>query len=82
MCRAINFYKSSFVPLLSGLRVRADNPQKTHIENIDVTTLPGVKVHHFNIDSSPVIQQRMLKEVIQALDHPQADCVSYAKIRK
>ena len=82
VCRAINFYKSSFVPLLSGLRVRADNPQRTHLENIDVTRLPGVKVNHFNIDSSPVIQQRMLKEVIQALNHPRADCVSHAKISK
>lgn len=81
VCHAINFYKPSFIPLMSGLRLHADNRDKTHLENIDVTKLPGVKVHHLNIDSSPVIQKRMLKEVIQALDHPQAGCVPHAEIR-
>lgn len=80
VCHAINFYKSSFIPLFSGLSMHADDPRRTHLENIDVTKLPGVKVHHLNIDSSPVIQERMLKEIIQVLDHPQADCVPHDKV--
>jgi hypothetical protein len=35
-----------------------------------------------DLDEGLTHQQRMLKEVIQALNHPRADCVSHAKISK
>ena len=63
----INFYKLSFIPMFSGLRIRAQNTQLTHLENINVATLPGAKVNHFTIDSNPVIQHQMLEAVLQTL---------------
>lgn len=60
---AMNFYKSGYVPMFSGLKIRAVNPAKTKIENINVTTLNGVQVNHFTIDKNPVVQAMMMKEI-------------------
>jgi hypothetical protein len=64
---AINLYKSSFMPMFSGLKISAQNPQLTHLENINVATLPGANVNHFTIDNNPVIQHQMLEAVLQTL---------------
>lgn len=61
--QAINFYKPGYVPMFSGLKLRAVNPEATHIENINVATLDGVKVNHFTIDKDPVVQAMILDKV-------------------
>ncbi len=60
---AMNFYKSGYVPMFSGLKIRAVNPAKTKIENINVTTLKNVQVNHFTIDKNPVVQAMIMKEI-------------------
>lgn len=59
----MNFYKSGYVPMFSGLRVRAVNPGKTRVENINVVELKGVAVNHFTIDKDPVVQAMIMEEV-------------------
>ena len=68
---AMNFYKSGYVPMFSGLKIRAVDPQKTHIENIDVTILKGVTVNHFTIDKDPVVQAMIMSEVKKVISHAQ-----------
>ncbi|RUR12080.1 hypothetical protein [Legionella sp. km772] len=60
---AVNFYKSGYVPMFSGLKLRAVDPAKTHIENIDVTKLKGVGVNHFTIDKNPTVQEMILEKI-------------------
>ena len=60
---AMNFYKPSYVPMFSVLKLRAIDPAKTHLENINVSTLKGVAVNHFTIDKDPVVQTMILDEV-------------------
>ena len=60
---AMNFYKSGYVPMFSGLKLRAVNPEKTYIENINVGTMKGISVNHFTIDKEPVVQAMILEEV-------------------
>lgn len=60
---AMNFYKSGYVPMFSGLRLRAIDPEKTQLENINVVELKGVKVNHFTIDKNPVVQAMIMAEV-------------------
>lgn len=64
---AMNFYKSGFVPMFSGLRLRAVDPEKTLIDNINVAALEGVKVNHFTIDKDPIVQAMIMKEVKKVL---------------
>lgn len=59
----MNFYKSGYVPMFSGLRVRAVNPGTTRVENINVVDLKGVAVNHFTIDKDPVVQAMIMEEV-------------------
>ncbi|CAM4486104.1 MAG: hypothetical protein LEGION0403_FIIPPAGN_00337 [Legionella sp.] len=60
---AMNFYKTGYVPMFSGLRLRAVDPGKTQIDNIDVTRIKGVNVNHFTIDKHPVVQAMIMEEV-------------------
>lgn len=60
---AMNFYKPGYVPMFSGLKLRAVDPDKTRIDNINVATLKGVAVNHFTIDKNPVVQAMIMKEV-------------------
>lgn len=60
---AMNFYKPGYVPMFSGLKLRAVDPGKTQVENINVTKLNGVAVNHFTIDKDPVVQGMIMKEV-------------------
>jgi hypothetical protein len=64
---ALNVYKPGFVPMFSGLRLRAVNPNATHIENINVNTLKGVTVNHFTIDKDRVVQALILDKVKKVL---------------
>ena len=64
---AINLYKPGYVPMLSGLQLKAMNYKCTRIENINVTTLKNMNVNHFTIDSCKQVQQIMLEHVLAAL---------------
>lgn len=64
---ALNFYKSGYVPMFSGLKLRAVDPQKTYIENINVVQLEGVHVNHFTIDKDKVVQQKIMTEIGKVL---------------
>ncbi|WP_347571701.1 hypothetical protein [Legionella sp.] len=60
---AMNFYKTGYVPMFSGLKLRAVDPAKTQIDNIDVTKIKGVTVNHFTIDKHPLVQAMIMEEV-------------------
>lgn len=60
---AVNFYKSGYIPMFSGLKLRAVDPTKTHVENIDANTLKGEKVNHFTIDKSSLVQEMILEKI-------------------
>lgn len=64
---ALNLYKPGIVPMFSGLRLRAVDPTKTKIDNINVTTLPDMKVNHFTIDKDKVVQAMILAHIKQVL---------------
>lgn len=66
---AMNFYKPSFVPMFSGLKLRAVDPEKTHIDNINVTTIKGIEVNHFTIDKDPIVQAMIMNEVKKVVSH-------------
>lgn len=67
--QVINLYKPSFVPLFSGLRVKAIDPSATRVDNINVTTLKNVGVNHFTIDKNKEIQQLMLNNILAVMHH-------------
>lgn len=64
---ALNVYKPGFVPMFSGLKLKAVDPTKTHIDNINASTLDGVKVNHFTIDKDPVVQELILERIRKVL---------------
>jgi len=64
---ALNVYKPGFVPMFSGLRLRAVDASKTRIENVNVNTLKGVKVNHFIIEKDKVVQTIILDKVEKVL---------------
>ena len=65
----INFYKPSFVPMFSGLRLRAVDPEKTQVDNINVVTIKGISVNHFTIDKDPIVQAMMMEEIKKVLSN-------------
>lgn len=69
VAHAMNFYKSGYVPMFSGLKLRAADPSKTRIENIDVTTLKGVNVNHFTIDKDNLVQKMIVEEIRNVVRH-------------
>lgn len=64
---ALNFYKPGFVPMFSGLQLKAVNPEQTHIDNINVTTIKGINVNHFTIDKDSLVQAMIMDEVKKVL---------------
>lgn len=64
---AFNVYKPGFVPMFSGLKLRAVNPHATQIENLNVNTLQAIRVNHFTIDKNKVLQALILDKVKKAL---------------
>ena len=66
---ALNVYKPGFVPMFSGLKLKAVNPKTTQVENLNVTTLPGIKVNHFTIDKDKALQAIILDKVDKVLSH-------------
>ena len=66
---AMNFYKPGFVPMFSGLKLKAVNPEQTRIDNFNVTTIKGIQVNHFTIDKDPVVQAMIMDEVKKVLSN-------------
>lgn len=66
---ALNVYKPGYVPMFSGLKLRAVNPEATKIDNINMGTYKNVKVNHFTIDKDKTVQAMILNEVEKVLIH-------------
>lgn len=66
---AMNFYKPGYVPMFSGLKLKAVDPGKTHIDNVNVTTIKGIEVNHFTIDKDPIVQAMIMNEVKKVLSN-------------
>lgn len=61
-----NIYTPSFIPLFSGLTVKAFDPSRTHVDNVNVDTIKNVKVNHFTIDANKEIQAMMVEQILAA----------------
>ncbi|MBI2785809.1 MAG: hypothetical protein HYX60_05685 [Legionella longbeachae] len=66
---AMNFYKPGFVPMFSGLKLKAVNSENTNIDNINVTKLKDITVNHFTIDKDPIVQVMIMDEVKKVLSN-------------
>jgi hypothetical protein len=66
---AMNFYKPGYVPMFSGLQLKAVDREKTYIDNVNVTKIKGVEVNHFTIDKDPVVQAMIMDEVKKVLSN-------------
>lgn len=64
---AVNMYKPGYVPMFSGLKLKAVDPAKTKIENINVETLKNVNVNHFTIDKNKIVQAMIMGKVEKVL---------------
>lgn len=64
---AFNIYKPSFIPLFSGLTLKAQNPVLTRVDNVNVTKIQGANANHFTIDSNREVQKLMVKQVLLTL---------------
>lgn len=60
----INIYKQSYVPMFSGLKLKAMDPTSTTIHNIDVEKIKTITVNHFTIDKNVQVQKIMLDNVL------------------
>jgi hypothetical protein len=67
---ALNLYKPALVPMLSGLKVKAEDPEFTYVNNLDVSKLNNINVNHFTIDKNKQIQKIMLESVLAAINKP------------
>ena len=63
----LNVYKPGFVPMFSGLKLRAVDSNATKIENINVNDLKELNVNHFTIDKDKFVQAMILDEVKKVL---------------
>ena len=69
--RCVNLYKSQplrdALPVFRGVRVRATDPARTKVENVDLRTadlgFDTSHVDHFNITDVKAIQDRALSEI-------------------
>ncbi len=66
---ALNIYKPGYVPMFSGLKLRAVNPNATQIDNVNVNNLQNVSVNHFTIDKDKIVQAMILAEVEKVLSN-------------
>jgi hypothetical protein len=64
---ALNVYKPGYVPMFSGLKLRAVDPEKTLIENVNVDNLKGVNVNHFTLDKDDTVQAMILGQIEKVL---------------
>ena len=65
--QVFNIYKPSFVPLFSGLKLKAMDPTRTDVENFNVTTIKDTSVNHFTIDGNEEVQRLMLDKVLATI---------------
>ncbi|MBA2656333.1 MAG: hypothetical protein H0U70_05030 [Tatlockia sp.] len=79
--QVVNIYKPSFVPLFSGLLVRAMDPSSTKINNINVDTYKKVAVNHFTIDKNVEIQQLMVNNILDAVAYSKKDYLAKRTLR-
>lgn len=63
----LNIYKPGFVPMFSGLKLRAINPQLTKIDNVNVNSIKDLKVNHFIIDKDEMLQAMIMDKVEKVL---------------
>jgi len=63
----LNLYKPGFIPMFSGLKLKAVDPNVTVIENVNVTTLKDIDVNHFTIDKDKALQALILDKVKKVL---------------
>ncbi len=68
---ALNLYTPSpvFIPMFTGLKVRAEEPEFTSVDNIDVSHFKNISVNHFTIDKNKEVQKIMLEHVLSALNY-------------
>lgn len=64
---ALNLYKPGFVPMFSGLKLRAVDSQATQIDNINVATWKTAHVNHFTIDKDKAVQALIMNEIKKVL---------------
>ncbi len=64
---AVNIYKPSFVPMFSGLTLKAVDPARTRIKNYNVDEIKGAEVNHFTIDKDEHVQKIMLENILATL---------------
>lgn len=69
----LNIYKPGYVPMFSGLKLRAVDPSKTQIDNVNVNDLAGMYVNHFTIDKNPQVQEMILKRIKKAVTHEKSN---------
>lgn len=74
--QAINIYKPSFVPMFSGLKLKAVDPKTTRIENLNVTTFKDAYVNHFTIDKDEKVQKIMIQNILTALKKKEGKKIS------
>ena len=67
--QVLNIYKPGYVPMFSGLKLKAVNPEGTQIENVNLDDLPEVKVNHFTMDRHQVVQEKILATIEKVLIH-------------
>lgn len=65
---AVNIYLPSHVPVFSGYPLKVMDPKRTHLDNINVKTIKHVEVNHFNIESSKLVQDIMIDQVLKTLN--------------
>lgn len=62
----LNIYKPGYVPMFSGIKIKADDPKKTKVANMNVNDWE-VHVNHFTIDKHDAVQKLMIERVLATL---------------
>lgn len=70
---ALNIYKPSFVPMLSGLRVKAVDPERVEVDNVNIEKIKAAYANHLTIDSNPVVQKLMVNQILASLNKQQTE---------
>ncbi|CEK11477.1 hypothetical protein [Legionella hackeliae] len=65
----LNLYKPAYVPMFSGLKIKAVDPEFTYVNNFDVSKLKNIYVNHFTIDKNKEIQKIMLENVLAVINN-------------
>ncbi|KTD13265.1 hypothetical protein [Legionella jamestowniensis] len=71
----LNLYKPAYVPMFSGLKIKAEDPEFTYINNFDVSKLKNIYVNHFTIDKNKEIQKIMLDNVLAVINNTKREHV-------